>query len=302
MLFDTALVILMTGLITHVGNDAVGGPDVKSYAAVVKDDHSGHKPFIYVEGRFTRNGVDIIYELKPGDNITFEGIAPGGAEATPDFLQDTPSLAEPITQSLIHDAVKMGKDHDEVVAKLVYPAGALYIVDYHYQQSEFYRGDNLVRTQCVPSLTAFYGESTTPITMIIEHTGGTRTPYDLSDEAIVALVNQADPPQQPTDDEATEHFRNYGRLLKRRYAVIPRRTASVKAGCDCLKLPTLPEGTRVRNLATVFLTQYATTLAKPFASVGPAAAATSHSGVTSHASPIDMRISEHPACTNTDWP
>lgn len=288
MYFATELVILMAGLMTHVGNDTDAGPDRKEYVAIVKDDHSSHKPFILIEERFNNEGEDILYYLKPGDVITFErgGVVSGSAVASEQFVQFVPTLTEPLTNSLLAEAVKKNKDHDETVARVQYPEGELFVF-FHETKARFVRGNDVVRVQCVPELTAFVTETTGDVTMKITHRNGDYEDYSLKPDSLVEIVNQEHA------GDASEHFSNYRGMLRRRYLVVRRAMPTVEEDGPCHEIPQLPPNLTLGELPNVFL---ATRLAK---------ANTTKVGSTPTArtgSVFDMRLSEHPACTNTDYP
>lgn len=322
MLFESLVAVLMSGLVTHVGTEQTGGPDVKRCAALAADRHQHHEPRLIIEGAFTESGDAVDRRLLPGDRLELLGIDGAGATpiedfcfnctgsdlcelcelpGLPKFRQFVPTLTEPLTQSLLDDDVRDCKPHDNVVAYLMYPAGVLFNSYYHDKESKYVRGGEVVRSQCVPQVTGYIGIGAGAV--ILRHHGTNAHPdIPLAPLAVVTLINQADS-GDPPDDVATAHFRNYGGLLKRRYFIVPRRTASITRGNNCTENPKLKDGTTVDELPDIFLAQYVTR----FATAGPlqSFAAQAAQQPTSKPGPHIFRtitFSEHPACTNTAWP
>src|SRR5688572_15216304 len=104
ILLDTVFTIYMTGLMTHIGDDRVAGPDLKTHVALVVDrQHMQHRPMICVPGEDLYGGAvgdpPLEIDLNQGDKVTFEGLIAGRALASPDFRSYVPTLEEPLTNA-----------------------------------------------------------------------------------------------------------------------------------------------------------------------------------------------------------
>src|SRR5687768_9313934 len=110
MLMETALVVSMTGLMTHMG-DKAKAPNVRKSVAIVVGQHHAHTPRVSVRKCF-RSDVpqDFSHVLQAGDRISFlDDVTPGSAIASQAFLDHTPSLVEPITNAIVVGAVRARK-------------------------------------------------------------------------------------------------------------------------------------------------------------------------------------------------
>lgn len=296
MLKETMLGIWMFGLMTHVGDDAVGGRDTKRAVALITDRNGmQHRPWVLIIDGIPLAPRGRVYYFQPDDEVTFEnGVLSGGAEASSKFQRFTPTLAEPLTNSLIDEPVRERRRHDGVVAWIHYPKGALDILGLKPNEGKFYRGNNFVRSQCVTAGTQFNTRMYDDVDMYIKHHDRTRTHFDLRGSALLIIVNQPDD-DDVTDEEAIPHFANYGQLFERRFGVVPRRLATVREGDPCEDGDALdPDTTFLKLLGPIV------TLPRPQTSLN----SQSHAA---HLEPdlsvlLGMRVAEHPACTNTDWP
>jgi hypothetical protein len=294
MLNEVILTMWMIGLMTHVGDDAVGGVDVKNAVAVVAGREGHHHASILIVDR--RDSVPRVQysDLVSRDRVRFVGQFPsGGAEATPEFQSFVPTLSEPATNSLVDEWVKEQRPH-KGVAWIHYPGGSVDIVNLKAKKGRFFRGNDLVRTQCVPAITSFDTTADGDVTMYVEHADGTKTPFPIQGKAFLLVVNEPYP--RPSDADVPLHFTNYGMLLKRRYGMVPRHIASVREGEDCGHSKALQEGTTLRELL-------ADLLQIPL----PESLAHSQQTLTPQQRSmidrlLDTRAGEQPACTNTDWP
>ncbi len=295
---ETVLVILMLGLMTHVGDEKIGGPDPKNAVAIIADrNNTHHVPVLYAFTDFST--PPFTYHFLPHDRVTFvKGVSAGAARTTCDFRDYTPSILEPLTNSLVDEPVTRAERHKSVAAWIDYPEGELGRVGYQPDEANFFRGSDLVRTQCVPAATYFFAKTETndDILMQIEHDDGEKVEVPLTRNAFIFVVNQPTLPLPPTDPIASAHFANYGSVLKRRYGVVPRRIASVAAGDPCTLPGTLPRNTTLGDLALQFVTTrlLVTDAIRALQMQNQLAAATPEV--------FKIRVSEHPACTNTDWP
>ena len=291
ILLDTVFTIYMTGLMTHIGDDRVGGPDLKTHVAVLVDrQHRQHRPIICVDGEHLYGGDEATppytAELRQGDRIMFEGLIAGRALASRAFEDYVPTLEEPITNALLHDKPRKDEIHDDVVASMKFPKGELGIAWYHQYQADFIRDNRIVRSQCVPEATRFTTNSsyTDKVTMRIVHTQGLPTEVDLEPDAVVALWNQ---PDAEDDQERETHFTNYIGVLKPRFMLGIRHVARVRAGDPCRLGPQRPTPLP---------------MCSPTSLVDPEER---HNGMTSamhKAINVVIVLSDHPSCTNTDWP
>jgi hypothetical protein len=294
MLIKAALVIVMTGLMTHIGDDTVAGPDFKSAAAIVLDKHdTHHHPTLMVRKCFVNetDANDVEYHLQPNDRIKFRhGVSLGYAETSTAFVQYTPSLAEPLTNSLVDEPIKDTAKHGNVVAWLEYPEGMLDIFWYHTAKAKFFRGSNFVRNQCVPKATYFAATTTDVVFIDIHHDDGSTTTIPLKQDALVEITNQGDIPLSTDNVAGSAHFANYSGLLERRFGIVPKDVARVESGTRCEQSPTLSGPITTRRLAARLSTQF------------PTIAAELAMGGDCDDGNVGFEASEHPACTNTDWP
>jgi hypothetical protein len=294
MLNEVILTMWMIGLMTHVGDDSVGGKDIKSAVAVVAGKEGHHHAGIIIFDR-----IDSVLRVQfapvvPRDEVTFEGVMPnGGAHATADFQSFMPTLTEPVTNSMVDEWVKKQEPHDGI-AWIHYPGGTVDIYRLKTNEGLFFRGNDFVRSQCVPAVTSFSTTTDGDVTMYVKHADRTRTRFEIEGKALLVVINEPD--SSPSPAEAPFHFTNYDVLLERRYGVVPRHVASVRQGDRCEHAKALNENTTLGDLLDEFLPG-------PF----PQSLAPSQQDLTpQHRSAIDLllniRAGEQPACTNTDWP
>jgi hypothetical protein len=305
MLAETTLTIWMLGLMTHVGDDTVGGHYPKKAVAVVADRFHVHQAGMVIVDHFDHPLSRIqVYEFEAGDDVRFEhGVSAGYAEATDDFERFTPALREPLTNSLLDEPVREVRRHDAVLAWIHYPEGILEPVGLKYQEARFFRGNDVVRTQCVPASTVFNAPTHDEVRIIITHDNGTREPILTVDaDAFIIVVNEPSLYSAARSVSPALHFTNYGALVEPRYGVIPRRIAQIEAGNPCADPKALAEHeTAFDVLNRIFATkQFAK--ARQFQLAVPAAARhVSHSGLGLEIL-VRILIADDPACTNTGWP
>jgi hypothetical protein len=265
MLLATTFTIYMTGLMTHVGDDRIAGEDLKRGVAIVIDGH--HTPEIIIAGKYVDPTGDFQQTLVEHDRITFTGggLIPGVAAADPRFQSYMPSLAEPFTNMLIDDDVKILARHENV-SYLIYPTGKLDIACFYEVQAEFLREKDHVRRQCVPAVTQFTA-TTLPAERIMmtitDDQMNVKFHESLTPDAIVWIRNE---PVHLDPGELRRHFMKYVGVMKRRSMFMTRQLAAVDKNFayPCSVASVLPK------------------CPKP---------------------PVSkLLVSEDPACTNTDWP
>ena len=302
----TVLVIWMLGLVSHIGDESIGDRDVKIAAAVVRDQSLHHQPVLKIvdfdsDGNFRYRE----YPFQHNDRVFFEeGVIAGDADADPAFQRFTPTIGEPLTNSMLDEPVKEARGHDDVLAWVHYPKGTLTVVALKNAKADFYRGTDFVRTQCVPATTEFVADTHDVVMMYVVHDGGSVTPFDLSTSAWLIIQNEASPGGAVDDDTASEHFANYGRLLERRYTVIPRRIASVRSGAKCVKREAVPAQATMRDVLqkSPILQQFLASAQAKIAALQASDAQAAKAAIAVIDDLLDARIADHPACTNTDWP
>jgi hypothetical protein len=296
MLNETILTIWMFGLMTHVGNDKVGGPDKKEAVAIVSDTNgTHHRPVMYVED--SHGGW--LYEFRQGDHVRFEeGVTAGRAAATAEFTSYTPTLFEPLTNSLLDEPVKEKRTQGRVVAWIHYPQGTLGIVGLKYSEAKFFRGNDFVRSQCVPASSWFDAPTHDRVAMIITHDDdGSSDTYHLDPNAFILVVNESE------GSDPSRHFANYGGLLERRFGVIPRAIARVEEGNPCDHPEALPPnmtlGDFIQQLGN--RSRFARVKQLNLRTGTKGTSRVSHSALAPDLL-LRILVSDDPACTNTDWP
>ena len=294
-LFETTLTIIMTGLMTHIGDGQTAGKDLKSHMVVVRDrDAIQHKrpAFLIIakadveEASFAPVGGFYIHFFENYDEISFSGgIKAGAADASQKFQDFTPSLKEPFAKGVIPSDVRSKKPknkHPNVVAKMFYPEGLLTISAFHTLKGTFDPSDEPPFDRCVPRATSFVAPTTDFVTMTIAHEDGTSSTLKLKPSSRIVMYNQT----HGNDDAAgAVHYSNYMGVLRRKYFLFPVELTLPKSDGPCLETPTLPANTTVGALFGLDPTPAGRTDASaefvPF---------------------IRYFISDHPACTNTDYP
>jgi hypothetical protein len=299
-LFETtgALAILMTGLMTHMGEQQ-SGTEVKTHVVLVKEQNPAHAVVPYAVFRvmdvdtssgpppteFVRSGNYYLYEFQDRDEVEFSGgVSPGDAKPTPAFDQYTISLRRPLTNGSINPKPKSkakNDRHHNVFAKLFYPKGGLGIAYYHPVKASFPFGGPA--SDCVPRVTAFVAETTANIAMTVTHENGQTTVLKLKPTALVGIYNQHDGGHA----FAKEHFLSYMGIL------VPSAVLGLMApdeGGTCGLTPQLPPNISAVGLLAAYASQHGLA-----AGSSPAVAAHGSRG-------LDMVLSDHPACTNTDYP
>ncbi|HYC61936.1 MAG TPA: hypothetical protein VEK79_20465 [Thermoanaerobaculia bacterium] len=295
---SATLILWMFGLMTHIGDDTIGGLDVKEGVALVSDQH--HLPFMGIIDRIDTTPRFRLHEFKQGDEVIFEdGVEAGGASASAAFQSFTPTLGEPITNSLLDEPIKEMRPHDDVVAWIHYPQGDLDIIGLKTYEGKFSRRGDFVRSQCVPASTVFKTTATqNVVTMYVKRGDRSRVPFDLEGLTLIIIINEPSLRNTLHTPDVSLHFTNYGRLLERRYGIVPRNIASVMDGNPCAR----PEALSPNTTLGMLLPQVLPQVQQLTQGVDV------QSGLRHAVAPASLDVllrifvAEHSSCTNTDWP
>jgi hypothetical protein len=268
-----ALTIMMAGLMTHMGDDTLPGPDMKNGVILVEAQH--HDPTIFIGGDQLIPAQSDPYEFElPDDSEVYfsaKGMLDGQAKASNQFQKYTPTLNEPRTNMLVHDDAKKMKKRNDVAAQVFYPAGELDIRFFQRDKGHFLRNGKTVEVECVPAVTQF---TATPIptgnvTMTIVRNGKVLETKTLRADSEVWVTNL--PPKDPTLPDAVyeRHFQEYRKLMIGKAGVLSEIAIVKRSAERCSAGPILPS--------------------RAAAAPGPFF-------------PVHILIDDHPACTNTDYP